>query len=133
MRLGCVTLIIHREIKDLKITSCCSDRRETALSKVEMNYGAIVRVSSSMSLLFVSPSTACFFTDVYSICKVKSLSCYQKRKVQNQARRSRNLFRWPPSVVNVQTIAVITVAPTVKASFVCSYVQTSLLGQYSGN
>ena len=32
-----------------------------------------------------------------------------------------------------QAIAVITVAPTGKASFVYSYVQTRLQGQYNGN
>ena len=36
------------------------------------------------------------------------------------------------SIFNMLTIAVIAVAPTGKASFVYSYVQTRLKGQYNG-
>jgi len=43
-----------------------------------------------------------------------------------------NKFTCALKVMKLHTIAVIAVAPTGKASFVYSYVQTRLKGQYNG-
>ena len=43
-----------------------------------------------------------------------------------------NRLRIPKLMLAGRPVAVISVAPTGKASFVCSFVQTSLMGQYIG-